>query len=69
MRRYAWHDSVSRWLGGSVSCVVLNTSQDDIGAASVVIVSYDLLARRAREFLAKGFQVVIMVSFFLLALG
>ena len=59
--RYSWLSSIERWL--SVSSVsVLNTSQDPIIGPEVIIMSYDLLARRSKEFLKTHFGVVIMVS-------
>ncbi|CAG7838280.1 unnamed protein product [Allacma fusca] len=60
--RYGWRDSIWQWLpsvpGGSI-CVV-ESKQDYIIDAKVIILSYDLLQRRAEEPPIKLCKVVIM---------
>ncbi|KAK7070522.1 SWI/SNF-related matrix-associated actin-dependent regulator of chromatin subfamily A-like protein 1 [Halocaridina rubra] len=60
--RYSWVTSIERWLSdiNRHDIAVLNTGKDYIENAKVVITSYDLMARRAKELLDHGFRVVIM---------
>ncbi|XP_042877338.1 SWI/SNF-related matrix-associated actin-dependent regulator of chromatin subfamily A-like protein 1 [Penaeus japonicus] len=60
--RYSWAKSIERWIG-SVSLgdiMVVGSGRDPVGGSAVVIMSYDLLARRAKEVHNCNFQVVIM---------
>ncbi|XP_069988944.1 SWI/SNF-related matrix-associated actin-dependent regulator of chromatin subfamily A-like protein 1 [Penaeus vannamei] len=60
--RYSWAKAIERWVG-SVSrgdIVVVGSGRDPVGSSDVVIMSYDLLARRAKEVQDCNFQVVIM---------
>ena len=45
-----------------MGCCVVNTSTDEFCGSDVVVVSYDMLARRARQFHQASFQTVIMVG-------
>ena len=50
---------MERWVN-TRSCTVVNTSQDPIAGPEVVIVSYDLVSKRAKDFKDASFGVVIM---------
>ena len=58
--RYSWLAAIERWLS-QVECSVINSSQDSLSVTQAIITSYDLLARRAKEFYKINFGVVIMV--------
>ncbi|KAK4290029.1 hypothetical protein Pmani_037048 [Petrolisthes manimaculis] len=60
--RYSWASSVERWVGSVErhEIVVVRNSKDYFAEATVVIMSYDLLARREKEALNRRFRVVIM---------
>ncbi|XP_018011720.1 SWI/SNF-related matrix-associated actin-dependent regulator of chromatin subfamily A-like protein 1 isoform X2 [Hyalella azteca] len=57
--RYAWQDALMRWMS-SFSCCVINTSQDPLSGFDVIITTYELLSRRAKEFKDRNFGVIIM---------
>nr|XP_045583792.1 SWI/SNF-related matrix-associated actin-dependent regulator of chromatin subfamily A-like protein 1 [Procambarus clarkii]XP_045583793.1 SWI/SNF-related matrix-associated actin-dependent regulator of chromatin subfamily A-like protein 1 [Procambarus clarkii]XP_045583794.1 SWI/SNF-related matrix-associated actin-dependent regulator of chromatin subfamily A-like protein 1 [Procambarus clarkii]XP_045583795.1 SWI/SNF-related matrix-associated actin-dependent regulator of chromatin subfamily A-like len=60
--RYSWVSSIERWVSSvnRSDIVVIGSGRDNFNGAEVVIVSYDLLSRRAKEILDHNFQVVIM---------
>lgn len=65
-RRYSWAKAIERWIG-SVShgdIVVVGSGRDPVSCSDVVIMSYDLLARRGKELQDCNFQVVIMVCIY-----
>ncbi|XP_067126580.1 LOW QUALITY PROTEIN: SWI/SNF-related matrix-associated actin-dependent regulator of chromatin subfamily A-like protein 1 [Centruroides vittatus] len=60
--RYTWVEAFLNWLPflKRSNITVVNTGKDEIGNNKILITSYDLLKRRASEFLLKRFQIVIM---------
>lgn len=60
--RYSWVEAFLNWLPflKKNDIAVLNTGKDEISNNKVVITSYDILKRRAKELLLKKFQIVIM---------
>ncbi|MCL4115455.1 UNVERIFIED_CONTAM: hypothetical protein GTU68_053572 [Idotea baltica] len=59
--RYSWAEAVDRWVGSvdAYEVMVVNTGKDCL-EGTVIIMSYDLLSRRAKEIKDMNFQVVIM---------
>ncbi|KAF2362608.1 SNF2-related N-terminal domain [Trinorchestia longiramus] len=57
--RYSWQNALERWIS-SFNCCVINTSNDPLVGFDVIITSYDLLSRRAKEFVNMRFGVIIM---------
>lgn len=60
--RYSWANSVEQWVGSvnRSDIVVVDSGRDTFEDAEVIIMSYDLLTRKAQEVLSHNFQVVIM---------
>ena len=62
--RYSWEESILRWVSSvnGEDVRVMATGNDYFKEAKVVVLSYDLLARKAEQMLQHNFGVVIFVS-------
>ncbi|XP_071549653.1 SWI/SNF-related matrix-associated actin-dependent regulator of chromatin subfamily A-like protein 1 [Panulirus ornatus] len=60
--RYSWANAIERWVGSvnTADITVVGSGRDHFDGAEVVIMSYDLLSRRAKEILDHNFRVVIL---------
>ena len=61
--KYNWFSSVLRWLPKSVTeqdVSVISSGRDYIGSDKFIIISYDLVSKKARELQQKNFQFVIV---------
>ncbi|KAB7505671.1 SWI/SNF-related matrix-associated actin-dependent regulator of chromatin subfamily A-like protein 1, partial [Armadillidium nasatum] len=59
--RYSWAEAVDRWIESvdAYEVVVINTCKDSL-EGTVIIISYDLLSKRAQEIKEMNFSVVVM---------
>lgn len=69
--RYSWASAIERWLGSVCKddIVVLDKGRNYFKESEVVILSYDLLARRAQEMKDHNFKVVILVGILMLCMN
>ncbi|XP_076058003.1 SWI/SNF-related matrix-associated actin-dependent regulator of chromatin subfamily A-like protein 1 [Oratosquilla oratoria] len=61
--RYSWVQSIERWLSSCVDAddiVVLDSGKELLPASTVLILSYDLLTKKAKEVLQASYGVIIM---------
>ncbi|XP_064613753.1 SWI/SNF-related matrix-associated actin-dependent regulator of chromatin subfamily A-like protein 1 [Liolophura sinensis] len=60
--RFDWAEQLRRWVPSldPQSIVVITTTKDVFSSARVVVISYDLMARKAQELKQKHFEVIIM---------
>ena len=60
--RYAWESAILRWFPSLAAedISTITTGKDYIGSSSCVIISYDLLGKKANELAKKRFNLVIM---------